>query len=145
MSVFVFCWAVPRSPWHLQHVLDVLQAGMDLRVLHAIAHGQTWYGRWSYLFGRGMFNVPQTRWEMAVRKLHKASLTALWPFMMESGHSGTPLAAILRRYTGSSKEVRCWLVADKQMQRQAVGRGGGHARTESQFDIAGGFEEATPY
>ena len=85
--------------------LAPLQAGMDLRVLHAVAHGQTWYGCWRYEFGRGTFNIPLTRWEAAVRKLHRAQLAALWPGMTERGASATPLAAVLQRYAGSSSEV----------------------------------------
>ena len=32
-----------------------VQAGMELRLLHTVAHRQTWYGRWGFLFGRGGF------------------------------------------------------------------------------------------
>jgi hypothetical protein len=40
--------------------LCVLQAGMELRVLHSAARRMTWYGRWQYGFGRGGFNMtPQ--------------------------------------------------------------------------------------
>ena len=30
---------------------------MELRLLHAAAHRQTWYGRWGFVFGRGGFAV----------------------------------------------------------------------------------------
>ena len=30
---------------------------MELRLLHAVAHRQTWYGRWGFLFGRGGFAI----------------------------------------------------------------------------------------
>ena len=33
------------------------QAGMELRVLHTVAHRQTWYGGWGYAFGRGGFAI----------------------------------------------------------------------------------------
>ncbi len=33
------------------------QAGMELRVLHTVAHGQSWYGAWGYAFGRGGFAI----------------------------------------------------------------------------------------
>lgn len=41
-------------------VVAYLQAGMELRVLHAAARRMTWYGQWHYGFGRGGFNMrPQ--------------------------------------------------------------------------------------
>ena len=30
---------------------------MELRVLHTVAHRQTWYGGWGYAFGRGGFAI----------------------------------------------------------------------------------------
>lgn len=30
---------------------------MELRLLHTVAHRQTWYGRWGYVFGRGGFAI----------------------------------------------------------------------------------------
>ena len=47
---------------------------MELRVLHTIAHGTTWYGRWGYAFGRGGFNLTAAAW---VRTLNPASYPAL--------------------------------------------------------------------
>ncbi len=54
-----------RGLWcHDTHVTDEqrpkisythVQAGMELRLLHTVAHRQTWYGRWGFLFGRGGF------------------------------------------------------------------------------------------
>ena len=40
------------------HVMSCgLQAGMELRLLHTVAHRQTWYGRWGFAFGRGGFAI----------------------------------------------------------------------------------------
>ena len=38
-------------------VILPIQAGMELRLLHTVAHRQTWYGRWGFLFGRGGFAI----------------------------------------------------------------------------------------
>ena len=49
--------AVPRTA---APVRGGVQAGMELRVLHAAARRMTWYGQWHYGFGRGGFNMrPQ--------------------------------------------------------------------------------------
>ena len=79
----------------------ISQAGMDLRVLHAIAHGQTWYGARGYAFGRGTFHIPLKQWQAAVHKMHKAKVAALWPqFDGSTAEQGPPLAAVLHRYVG---------------------------------------------
>ena len=83
-----------------------MQVGIDLRVLHPIAHGQTWYARWGYGFGRGTLNIPQAKWEAAVSKLHRARLDAVWPACTSaSAAARLPLAAVLARYTGAWHKV----------------------------------------
>jgi len=42
-------------------VWQLLQGGMELRVLHAAAHKTTWYGQWGYQYGRGAFNITQNK------------------------------------------------------------------------------------
>lgn len=72
---------------------------MELRVLHAIAHGQTWYGSWGYAFGRGTLGISLKQWQAAVARMHRVKLAALWPHAFELAHGHSPLAAVLRRYT----------------------------------------------
>ena len=43
-------------------VIVLLQAGMELRVLHAAAHKTTWYGQWGYQYGRGAFNITHSKY-----------------------------------------------------------------------------------
>ena len=50
---------------------------MELRVLHAVAHKKTWYGRWGYTFGRAGFNLSPGAWEAAASALHDAPLKSL--------------------------------------------------------------------
>ncbi|GKV23126.1 hypothetical protein SLEP1_g32896 [Rubroshorea leprosula] len=33
--------------------------GMELRLLHGLAYGKSWFGRWGYEFGRGCYGVTQ--------------------------------------------------------------------------------------
>lgn len=46
---------------HADLVWQLLQGGMELRVLHAAAHKSTWYGQWGYQYGRGAFNITQNK------------------------------------------------------------------------------------
>jgi len=50
-------------PWyyHADVVWQLLQGGMELRVLHAAAHKTTWYGQWGYQYGRGAFNITHSK------------------------------------------------------------------------------------
>ena len=41
--------------------LAVSQGGMELRVLHAAAFKNTWYGQWGYQYGRGAFNITHSK------------------------------------------------------------------------------------
>ena len=50
---------------------------MELRVLHAVAHRKTWYGRWGYDIGRGGFNLSPSAWEAAACALHGARLRSI--------------------------------------------------------------------
>ena len=51
----------------------LLQAGMELRVLHTAARGATWYGQWHYGFGRGGFNMTP---QQASRAGHAGTMLA---------------------------------------------------------------------
>lgn len=75
--------------------------GLDYRLLHAIVHGSTWYGKWAYTVGRGGYGIPATDWQWAVRHLQTC---ALKDFMQaadavpsfEATRRGATLAACLR-------------------------------------------------
>lgn len=54
-----------------------MRGGMELRVLHTVAHGHTWYGQFGYEFGRGPYNTTETQWAAAGQYLTMASLNHL--------------------------------------------------------------------
>lgn len=41
------------------------KAGMELRIAYFLAYGQTWYGLLGYDFGRGPYNIDESRWRDA--------------------------------------------------------------------------------
>ncbi|XP_022877144.1 PHD finger protein MALE STERILITY 1 isoform X1 [Olea europaea var. sylvestris] len=51
--------------------------GMDLRLLHAVAYGKPWFGRWDYVFGRGSFGINLDMYESAVKALQNVPLCLL--------------------------------------------------------------------
>eukprot|EP00899_Mesostigma_viride_P010085 jgi/Mesvir1/19078/Mv12833-RA.1 len=50
---------------------------MELRLLHSVAYGMPWYGRWGYRFGRGTYGTCQVRYEDALRQLAAIPLSSL--------------------------------------------------------------------
>jgi hypothetical protein len=51
--------------------------GLDFRLLHAVAYGSTWYGRWGYKFGRGSFGVSEAAYSAAIALLQSLPLATI--------------------------------------------------------------------
>ncbi|XP_059306679.1 PHD finger protein At2g01810-like [Lycium ferocissimum] len=50
------------------------KGGVDLRLLHGVAYGQSWFGKWGYKFGRGSYGVTEQKYEIAVQFLSSLGL-----------------------------------------------------------------------
>ncbi|KAM7277868.1 hypothetical protein ACFE04_005002 [Oxalis oulophora] len=48
--------------------------GMDLRLLHGVAYGHSWFGRWGYMFCRGSFGVANHNYDSAIEFLGSLEL-----------------------------------------------------------------------
>ncbi|XVF37059.1 hypothetical protein REPUB_Repub19eG0113200 [Reevesia pubescens] len=48
--------------------------GMDLRLLHGVAYGHTWFGRWGYKFCRGSYGVLEQNYDRAIEILSSHEL-----------------------------------------------------------------------
>ncbi|XAR73574.1 hypothetical protein NMG60_11007585 [Bertholletia excelsa] len=47
---------------------------MDLRLLHGVAYGHPWFGRWGYRFCHGSFGVTENKYERAIEILSSLEL-----------------------------------------------------------------------
>ncbi|XP_054795208.1 PHD finger protein MALE MEIOCYTE DEATH 1-like [Prosopis cineraria] len=47
---------------------------MDLRLLHGVAYGHSWFGRWGYRFCRGSFGVKEQNYDAAIELLSSLEL-----------------------------------------------------------------------
>lgn len=57
---------------------DVSQKrGMELRLLHGLAYGEPWFGRWGYHFGRGSYGVTVAVYVKALEALRSMPLLLL--------------------------------------------------------------------
>ncbi|KAL1199194.1 PHD finger protein MALE STERILITY 1 [Cardamine amara subsp. amara] len=51
--------------------------GMELRLLHGVAKGESWFGRWGYRFGSGTYGVTQKIYEKALESIRNVPLCLL--------------------------------------------------------------------
>lgn len=50
---------------------------LELRLIHSIAYGTPWYGRWGYEFGRGCYGITAKMYQEAKTNLQSLSLQSL--------------------------------------------------------------------
>ncbi|KAF4353951.1 hypothetical protein F8388_011119, partial [Cannabis sativa] len=62
--------------------------GMELRLIHGVAYGEPWFGRWGYKFGRGTYCVTQ--------QMHQRALEAL---------RGIPLTLLIHHFCTSNRDL----------------------------------------
>lgn len=72
---------------------------MELRLLHGLAYGEPWFGRWGYKFGRGTFCVTQPMNQKAIEAIQGMPLRLL---IHELGTSNHDVGVILSRYQALS-------------------------------------------
>ncbi|XP_030551641.1 PHD finger protein MALE STERILITY 1 [Rhodamnia argentea] len=73
--------------------------GMELRLLHGLAYGEPWFGRWGYRFGRGSFGVTLPMYKKAIEAIQGMPLTLLIHHLGSSGHD---VLLIFSRYQSLS-------------------------------------------
>ncbi|XP_062109811.1 PHD finger protein MALE STERILITY 1 [Humulus lupulus] len=75
---------------------DVAQKkGMELRLTHGVAYGESWFGRWGYKFGRGTYCVTQLMYQRALEALRGIPLTLVIHHLCTSSRD---LPLIISRY-----------------------------------------------
>jgi hypothetical protein len=80
---------------------------LELRVLHPLAYGHTWYGQWGYTFGRGPYDLSEAGWTAALGAARHAPLS---PLLAAIGGAGSRrkgvkgLRTALLRYSGAAQE-----------------------------------------
>ncbi|KAK3222283.1 hypothetical protein Dsin_009308 [Dipteronia sinensis] len=70
--------------------------GMELRLLHAVAYGELWFGRWGYKFGRGSFGFNQPMYQKAIEAIQATPLCLLINHIL--GTSNQDITLIFSRY-----------------------------------------------
>ncbi|KAG7556068.1 Zinc finger FYVE/PHD-type [Arabidopsis suecica] len=75
--------------------------GMELRLLHGVAKGEPWFGRWGYRFGSGTYGVTQKIYEKALESVRNIPLCLL-NHHLTSLNRETPI--LLSKYQSLSTE-----------------------------------------
>ncbi|KAF8398869.1 hypothetical protein HHK36_014733 [Tetracentron sinense] len=75
---------------------DVSQKrSMDLRLLHGVAYGKSWFGHWGYSFGHGSYGVTQPMYQKAIEAIQGMPLCLL---IHHFGSSNRDIPVIFHRY-----------------------------------------------
>lgn len=63
-------------------LVDTARKGhMELRLLHGVAYGDTWFGRWGYRFGRPSYGVALASYQQSLHALQSVPLCVLVPHL----------------------------------------------------------------
>jgi hypothetical protein len=63
-------------------LVDTARKGhMELRLLHGVAYGGTWFGRWGYRFGRPSYGVALPSYQQSLHALQSVPLCVLVPHL----------------------------------------------------------------
>ncbi|GER37148.1 RING/FYVE/PHD zinc finger superfamily protein [Striga asiatica] len=75
---------------------EAKRKGMDLRLLHTVAYGKSWFGDWDYVFGRGTFGINYETYQSAVKAIQNIPLSPIATHQLT--FSNTEVQTILSRY-----------------------------------------------
>lgn len=75
---------------------------MDLRLLHGVAYGHPWFGRWGYRFCRGSFGVKEHHYSRALEILSSLELDKIMHDVDDTDR-GTEMKQIIRHYRNLSE------------------------------------------
>ncbi|EFJ34635.1 hypothetical protein SELMODRAFT_31177, partial [Selaginella moellendorffii] len=77
--------------------------GLELRLLHCVAYGESWYSRWGYKFGHGSFGITQQMYSKAIEAIR-----------------GMPLSVMIQHFDGVDAEVLEIVSLYQKMSGQAL-------------------------
>ncbi|CAL5088076.1 unnamed protein product [Urochloa decumbens] len=84
-------------------LVDTARKGhMELRLLHGVAYGGTWFGRWGYRFGRPSYGVSLASYQQSLHALQSAPLCVLVPHLSCSSGHHQDLPVVVAKYQAIS-------------------------------------------
>ncbi|KAM3380682.1 PHD finger protein like [Capsicum galapagoense] len=77
------------------------KGGVDLRLLHGVAYGQSWFGKWGYRFGCGSYGVTEQKYEIAVQFLSSLGLDKI----LNDFRKDVPKRGKIKQIIGTYREL----------------------------------------
>ncbi|XP_038985288.1 PHD finger protein PERSISTENT TAPETAL CELL 1 [Phoenix dactylifera] len=79
-------------------LIDEARKGtMELRLIHGVAYGESWFGQWGYKFGHGSYGITHQMYKQSLEALRALPLCLLIPHFAFSSHE---ISMIVTRYQG---------------------------------------------
>ncbi|KAF3793799.1 PHD finger protein MALE STERILITY 1 [Nymphaea thermarum] len=78
---------------------------MDLRVLHGVAYGQPWFGRWGYKFGRGSFGVNHEMYQKSMETVRSFRLSSVTNSLAVSNYDILTIISKYQKLSGDSLQT----------------------------------------
>ncbi|KAH7656120.1 PHD Zn-finger proteins protein [Dioscorea alata] len=94
----LFLWDRICNALHLRKVslIDVaMKETMELRLIHGITYGHSWFGHWGYKFGHGSYGITEQMYQKSIEALQALPLCLLLPHFSCSCHE---LPIIIAKY-----------------------------------------------
>lgn len=87
-------------------VEDVAQKrSLEFRLIHSVAYGESWYGRWGYKFGHGSFGITAQMYMKAIEAIRGMPLTVLLQHFEGVDQDVVAIVTMYRRVSGNTVQT----------------------------------------
>ncbi|CAM6099164.1 unnamed protein product [Calypogeia fissa] len=73
---------------------------LEFRLLHSVAYGECWYGRWGYKFGQGSFGITQQMYVKAIEAIRGMPINVMVQHFEEVDQDVLAIVAMYQRISG---------------------------------------------
>lgn len=81
------------------------KCSLELRLLHAVAYGESWYGRWGYKFGHGSFGISPRMYVKAIEAIREMPLSVMGQHFEGVDQDVLSIIALYQRISGQSLQT----------------------------------------
>lgn len=124
------------------------KCSLELRLLHAVGSGESWYGKWGYKFGYGSFGITQQMYIKAVEAIREMPLSSMAQHFEGVDQEVLAIIALYQRISGQSLQTLGDLVRfimDLKVNSPAhPGKGGKEHHDRRSGSIAPTVSDASP-
>ncbi|KAJ7527944.1 hypothetical protein O6H91_16G077100 [Diphasiastrum complanatum] len=78
---------------------------LEFRLLHSVAYGECWYGRWGYKFGHGSFGITQQMYTKAIEAIRGMPLSVMIQHFEDVDQDVLVILAMYQRISGHALQT----------------------------------------